>query len=83
MIAGCLEWQREGLRPPEGVQEATDGYFRDQDAVGRWLAERCVLAPSLSATKASLFESWTKWAHATESMNSRSGGSWRIWSADG
>ncbi len=40
-IAGCLEWQRGGLDPPAAVVEATAEYFAEEDAVGRWLEERC------------------------------------------
>lgn len=63
-VCGCMEWQGNGLRPPQGVLTATDDYFADQDAVGRWLADCCVLAPNLSATKAEVHASWKAWAEA-------------------
>jgi putative DNA primase/helicase len=40
-IRGCLKWQREGLGASAIIREATDAYRREQDVVGRWLAERC------------------------------------------
>jgi putative DNA primase/helicase len=40
-IAGCLEWQSEGLMHPESVAGATEAYFADQDIFGQWLDERC------------------------------------------
>jgi len=41
-VEGCLAWQREGLNPPKPVLDATDEYFEAEDALGRWLEERCV-----------------------------------------
>jgi P4 family phage/plasmid primase-like protien len=42
-IAGCVAWQRDGLRPPQAVLAATDEYFREEaeDTLGMWLRERC------------------------------------------
>ncbi len=40
-IQGCLEWQRIGLAPPPAVIEATATYLAEQDAVGRFISERC------------------------------------------
>ena len=40
-IEGCLEWQRIGLRPPAAVMDATEDYFEAEDAIGRWIDERC------------------------------------------
>ena len=39
MIEGCLEWQRDGLAPPEIVRDATAAYFEEQNVFGEWLAE--------------------------------------------
>ena len=42
-VQGCLDWQRHGrLDPPQRVVEATEEYFEAEDALGRWLDERCV-----------------------------------------
>jgi putative DNA primase/helicase len=40
-IEGCLEWQRIGLAPPAAVVEATEDYLTEEDAIGRFIAERC------------------------------------------
>jgi P4 family phage/plasmid primase-like protien len=63
MIAGCLAWQREGLIPPPRVTAATTEYFEDEDAVGRWIAERCELVPTGHATTAGLFYDWQDWCY--------------------
>jgi putative DNA primase/helicase len=47
MIEGCRDWQRHGLVRPDAVTEATRDYFEAQDVMGRWLKERCIIAPHL------------------------------------
>ena len=42
IVDGCVEWQRDGLQPPQAVTEATSDYLDSQDLVGQWLTECCV-----------------------------------------
>ncbi|MBI0432817.1 hypothetical protein D9598_03105 [Roseomonas sp. KE0001] len=61
MVEGCLAWQREGLSKPHAVTEATAEYFEAQDHFGRWLAECCIIEPSLSTRPAALLHSFQDW----------------------
>ncbi|MCC7227381.1 MAG: hypothetical protein IT507_11885 [Burkholderiaceae bacterium] len=62
-LAGCLEWQRLGrLDPPKQVVDATEEYFEGEDALGRWLEERCVRVATAKALTAELFADWKQWA---------------------
>ena len=64
-VQGCLNWQRLGrLDPPQQVVDATEEYFEAEDALGRWLEERCVRAPNAKALTAELFNDWKQWAEA-------------------
>ena len=64
-VQGCLEWQRVGrLDPPQRVVEATEEYFEAEDALGRWLEERCLRAPNAKSLTAELFNDWKQWAEA-------------------
>jgi putative DNA primase/helicase len=63
-VAGCLAWQRSGLQPPACVQAATAEYFEAEDALGRWLDERCVRASNAKSLTAELFTDWKQWAEA-------------------
>jgi putative DNA primase/helicase len=61
-VEGCLAWQREGLRQPQSVLDATDEYFEDEDAIGQWMGERCYVGPAARAPTADLFADWREWA---------------------
>jgi len=65
-VQGCLDWQRLGrLDPPQRVVEATEEYFEAEDALGRWLDERCVREPNAKSLTAELFNDWRQWAEAS------------------
>jgi putative DNA primase/helicase len=64
-VQGCLDWQRHGrLSPPQRVVDATEEYFEAEDALGRWLDERCVREPNAKSLTAELFNDWKLWAEA-------------------
>ena len=62
MIAGCLDWQANGLIRPKSVIEATAKYFGEQDTLRQWVEECCHVGPNLADTNASLFTNWTDFA---------------------
>ena len=39
-VRGCLEWQREGLKPPEDIRDGITDYRTDNDPIGEFLAEQ-------------------------------------------
>ena len=64
-LEGCLAWQRLGrLDPPQLVLDATDEYFEAEDALGRWMDERCVRIGTAKSLTAELFADWKQWAEA-------------------
>lgn len=60
MIDGCLEWERNGLKPPQIVKESTDAYLGDEDSLQQWIDDCCDLGGGFATSKA-LFYSWSKW----------------------
>ncbi len=71
MIDGCLAWQRGGLVRPESVTAATEAYFDDQDILGEWLEEKCVVEPgnqNRKETTQDLFASWSLYAKAANEL---------------
>jgi P4 family phage/plasmid primase-like protien len=64
-LRGCLEWQKHGLRAPQAVMAATEDYFEAEDALGRWIDERCETGNQNHwAGSTELFNSWKAWAEA-------------------
>ncbi|MDX2092504.1 MAG: phage/plasmid primase, P4 family [Kofleriaceae bacterium] len=64
-VRGCLAWQRDGLAAPAAIMSATEDYRAEQDVLGHWIADACVLADGVWATTATLYESYTTWCRAT------------------
>ncbi|MGC2784746.1 MAG: phage/plasmid primase, P4 family [Roseiarcus sp.] len=64
LIEGCLEWQTEGLRPPNAVLEATEAYLCAEDATAAWIDEKCEVDAKAWASSSELFASWAAWADA-------------------
>lgn len=62
MIEGCIEWQRAGLQRPQIVVDTTDEYFEGQDVIGRWVAERVILDPTLQEKPGRLVTDCRTWA---------------------
>lgn len=60
MIEGCKAWRVSGLEAPASVVAATQDYFSEQDAMGRWL-EECTRPAEVFKTTEELFESWREW----------------------
>ena len=60
-IAGCLEWQRNGLGIPEAVQDATAHYRAEQDVLGEFLSERCIKDAQAFVATAALYKAYTTW----------------------
>jgi P4 family phage/plasmid primase-like protien len=60
-IEGAVRWQSEGLVAPVSVRAATDEYFAEEDALGRWLAERCYVHDTGTALTSELYDDWRTW----------------------
>lgn len=63
-IEGYLEWQKIGLAPPPAVQDATSQHLIDEDAIGRFISERCDLGDMHKdhfEEVGELFDSWCEW----------------------
>lgn len=67
-VRGCLEWQRDGLNPPQKVLAAVNEYRHDEDIFKQWIDECCLTGPEYQATPAALLESFidfSKWRNTT------------------
>lgn len=69
-LSGVLTWAIEGLRAyqqigldePEAVQRSTNAYKSDNDALSRFIDDRCIVNPAASVTTAKITEEYNAWA---------------------
>lgn len=69
-LAGVLTWAVEGLRAyqqtgldePEAVLQSTSAYKSENDALSRFIDDRCVTGPAFSVTTAKLTQEYNAWA---------------------
>lgn len=60
-VEGCRQWQQDGLREPDCVRAATADYRDEQDLVGRFLNECCVVEPDATVGATALFKRFKQW----------------------
>jgi P4 family phage/plasmid primase-like protien len=62
MVQGCIDWQQRGLRDiPATIKQATGDYQIEQDLVGRWLAECCLLSPNSETSSTEIYSNYKQW----------------------
>lgn len=62
MIEGCLEWQKKGLALPDSMKKDTEQYRREQDVVGRFIDEECVVGVEFTSPKKPTYLCFKEWA---------------------
>lgn len=64
MIAGCLDWQRNGLIRPQVVMATTAEYFAEQDTFQQWIDDCCETGAAHACTVSALWASYSGFANA-------------------
>jgi len=62
LVRGCLAWQREGLNIPASVLLARREYRGEEDTLGHFLSECCVVQEQFSIKASRLYERYKEWA---------------------
>lgn len=62
MIEGAVAWQREGLRIPASVEQASRDYLDAEVSLADFIAEEIEEDAGANVTVAALYERYTKWA---------------------
>jgi putative DNA primase/helicase len=65
LVAGVQDWLRAGLQEPPAVREATETYRQEQDVIGQWISERCVVDPQAVTPFKELFDDYQAWCEET------------------
>jgi putative DNA primase/helicase len=60
-VAGCLDWQRGGLNPPDCVKAATDDLWRQMDTLGQFFDECLVFGDEFRATAKQIRGAYDAW----------------------
>lgn len=61
-IAGCLAWQKEGLKPPQKIIQASAEYRRESDVLRNFISECCIESEENRVSASQLFEAYKNWA---------------------
>jgi putative DNA primase/helicase len=61
LIEGALMWQKEGLKPPNIIINATNEYRCEMDVIGNFIKERCEQKPGLEIRARELFKCYQDW----------------------
>jgi len=63
-VEGCLAWRSSGLDEPEEVRAATADYRSNQDALGQFISEACVVAPGAVIPVDNLYAEYRAWCES-------------------
>ncbi|WP_405671492.1 phage/plasmid primase, P4 family [Streptomyces canus] len=61
--AGWLDYQKQGLNPPDAVRVRTEQYREESDLLARFLKERTLDTPHGYERSGALFTAWSDWCH--------------------
>ena len=64
-------WLEQGLNPPQAVLRATEDYLSGEDALGRWLEERCVAGDGREMGTSEAFDDFREWCREENEVKGR------------
>ncbi|RPK06535.1 hypothetical protein BSBH6_00158 [Bacillus subtilis] len=67
-VEGCLKWQKEGLKEPEVIRKATEGYREDMDILAPFLAEKCVIHQAAKIEAKELYKEYKDWCYENDDV---------------
>jgi len=62
LVRWCVRWHEGGLEIPDESREAVAEYERENDHIGEWMEECCVLAEDARETVGNLHKAYLAWA---------------------
>ena len=61
LIRGCLDWQQQGLNPPEKVKAATEQYRQDEDIIQHFIDDCCLTGGGQFTPANDLYNAYKEW----------------------
>ncbi len=63
-VEGCLSWQRDGLKPPDIVLNASEEYRIEMASISEFLADRCVIQNDATVNNSDIWGAYMDWCKA-------------------
>jgi putative DNA primase/helicase len=61
-VQGCLQWQRQGLNPPQRVKDTTREYREAMDPITDFLEDCCTAEPLARVPNAAMWDAYQTWS---------------------
>jgi putative DNA primase/helicase len=61
LVLGCLEWQEQGLCPPDIITRSTDEYRTSEDVIQHFIDDACLVGPGYTTQAKLLYDHYEKW----------------------
>jgi putative DNA primase/helicase len=62
MVDGCVKWMKAGkLNPPDVVRMKMKSYRQDEDVLGSFITDECVIGQELSGGASALYDAYEAW----------------------
>jgi putative DNA primase/helicase len=62
LVDGCLDFQRNGLPEPAAVRAANEEYLKDEDLLGHFLDDCCVVSHQCAVHRKDFYQAYRKWS---------------------
>jgi len=72
LVRGCIQWQKQGLAPPQVIADAVAEYRRDEDLLSDFLETCCFLHPKERVGASVLYDAFKEWFEANVSKRTLS-----------
>ena len=63
-IKGCLDWQQQGLNPPQIVLEQVSAYKTEMDSIAQFVEQECDIDPDTRYSASKLYEAYRHYCQA-------------------
>lgn len=61
MLAGYHDYLTHGIVVPQSIKNATNAYKTEQDVIGEWVSDHCIIDASQSSCKRKLYKAYQFW----------------------
>jgi len=66
LVQGCLMWQRDGLKPPKAVVDATSKYREESQQLVQFIDACCLLRSDAKVQAGNLYRAYVDWCKAEQ-----------------